>query len=61
MSENKIQILPNHDVLTYRIGYYNFMKLNFEYMIKKVVTKQWYLVDILLEWGNGSEEQIDKQ
>ena len=40
----------NSDVLIFRIGYYNYMKLNFEYMVHKVTNDSWHTVDILIDW-----------
>ena len=45
------KIVPNQDVFIFRLGTFNYMKLNLEYMVKKVNNEQWYQVDLLIKWS----------
>jgi hypothetical protein len=41
---------PNSDVFLFRLGFFDYMKLNIEAMIKKSEAEVWYNVDIILDW-----------
>lgn len=40
------------DVAFFRFGYFNYQKLNLVSMVNKFVDKQWYKVDLLINWDN---------
>lgn len=49
----KIETIHNSDVFFYRMGYYNYHKLNSSNMVQKFKGEKWYQVDILVNWGDG--------
>jgi hypothetical protein len=42
--------VKNKDVLFFRLGYYNYMKVNTESLIHKTTNNQWLKIDILIHW-----------
>jgi len=38
------------DVAFFRLGYFDYMKLNTENMLRKYEASQWYSVDLVLNW-----------
>lgn len=42
--------VPNTDVAFFRMGYYNYAKVNTQSMIYKTVNNEWVKVDILIHW-----------
>lgn len=43
--------VPNQDVFLFRLGYFNYMKLNVEPMIKKSEKDKWYKIDLIIDWS----------
>lgn len=43
---------PDSDVVFFRLGYYNFMKLNSEPMIHETAADTWYEIDMLIDWNS---------
>ena len=49
---NSINVTRVSDVFFYRMGYFDYQKLNMGNMIQKYKDQEWYSVDILIDWGN---------
>jgi hypothetical protein len=47
---NGFRARQNSQILFFRIGYHNHVKLNIESMIKPTVTGYWMVVDLLIDW-----------
>ena len=43
---------PDSDVIFFRMGYFNFMKLNSDAMVHETAADTWYTVDMLIDWDN---------
>ena len=41
---------PESDAIFFRLGYYNYMKLNRNSLIKKSELDVWYKVDLIIDW-----------
>jgi len=39
------------DVALFRLGYYNYAKLNTEPMVHKFKADEWYVIDLILDWS----------
>lgn len=53
-----IKVKPQHDVFLYRMGYFNYQKLNMQNMVMRYKGEQWYTVDILINWANDQSVTI---
>ena len=49
-----IKVKQQHDVFLYRMGYFNYQKLNMQNMVQRYEGETWYTVDILIDW-EGSQ------
>ena len=65
--EQRIETTGN-DVFFYRLGYFNYQKLNFIYTIQRYQGRKWYDVDIVIDWGPAAladapegKEKVKKQ
>lgn len=44
------QRVPNNDIIFFRLGYLNYMKLNEMNMVDKFKKNTWYKIDLILNW-----------
>lgn len=44
--------VENSDIFIFRMGYFNYMKLNVESMIYMSSANQWYSIDLIINWEN---------
>jgi len=44
------QRAKNRDIIFFRLGYLNYMKLNEKNMVQKFKKDEWYDVDLILNW-----------
>ena len=57
----KIKVRQQKDVFLYRMGYYNYQKINMENMVHQYEGQKWYTVDIVINWGDkSSKDENDK-
>ena len=41
-----------NDVAFFRFGYFSYLKMNLENMVKPFQSDTWYTIDLLMEWNN---------
>ena len=46
---------PQHDVFLYRMGYFNYQKLNMQNMVQRYEGDKWYNVDIIIDWTQDQQ------
>lgn len=39
------------DIFLFRFGYFDYIKLNVESMIRKYEAEKWYTIDLIIEWS----------
>ena len=44
--------ITNQDVFLFRLGYFDYMKLNVEPMVRKSEAEKWYSIDMIIDWDN---------
>lgn len=52
---NGFKKVPNSDIFLFRLGYFDYLKLNVESMIMPYFADQWYTIDLIIDW---SEQQV---
>ena len=48
----RVKALPSSDVAFFRLGFYNDIGLNHEYMLETYEGDKWYSVDLVIDWAN---------
>jgi hypothetical protein len=46
--------VPWYDVAFFRLGYFNYMKMNLMSMVQLFTNETWYQVDLLIDWTSQS-------
>lgn len=47
------------DVFLYKLGYYDYHKLNMKGMLGRYADREWYQIDILIEWSKPTEKRTN--
>ena len=50
------KVVKSSDVFFYRLGYYDFHKINMKATLARYADSQWYQVDILIDWSKVTEK-----
>ena len=55
-----VRVKDSKDIFFYRMGYFNYQKLNMKNMVQKYDIGEWYQIDILIDWGEQFLDLITK-
>lgn len=47
---NGFKKVPDSDIFLFRLGYFDYIKLNVESMIMPYVANEWYTFDLIINW-----------
>lgn len=48
---NGFKKVPNSDIFLFRLGYFDYLKLNVESMIMPYFADKWYTIDLIIDWS----------